>query len=230
MSTLEAITATGLTKSYRSTAEVVTALKNVSVSVPPGQIVALMGPSGSGKTTLLNILSGWESPDEGVIERGSAPEDTAVIEWTHLASVPQRLGLAEELTVRENVELPLILCGAPHDEVHQKVDAILAALDLTALDDRFPSEISLGEQQRASVARALVARPSLVLADEPTGNQDHLRTEKVVGAMRSLAQEGTSSIIATHDPVVASLCDRTIKMHDGELVSDETNESHRWRR
>lgn len=226
-----AIEVSGLGKSYRTTAEVVVALKSFSVVVPKGQIVALMGPSGSGKTTLLNILAGWESADEGTIDRHHNEKTTSeIIKWQTLASVPQRLGLAEELTVRESIELPLILAGAPRIEVEARVDEILGALDLSKLDDRLPAEISLGEQQRTSIARALVARPLLVLADEPTGNQDHRRTEKIVAVMKQLATLGTSGIIATHDPVAAALCDRTLKMHDGELVSDEVNGNGGWQK
>ncbi|MBA2725158.1 MAG: ABC transporter ATP-binding protein [Actinobacteria bacterium] len=226
-----AVEVKGISKSYRSTAEVVVALKDVSFTVPKGQIVALMGPSGSGKTTLLNILAGWESADAGSVELrsdGGSPRD--VIRWSDLASIPQRLGLSEELTVRENVELPLILHGVVESAVTERVDAVLEALDLSVMQDRLPSEISLGEQQRTSVARAVVVESSLVLADEPTGNQDSLRTEKVVGAMRRLSGLNTASVIATHDPLVASLCDRVLRMHDGELVSDESIEHAGWRR
>lgn len=218
-------------KSFTSTAEVVVALKDVSFTVSEGQIVALMGPSGSGKTTLLNILAGWESADEGTVElRSGKSSGSGVIRWSDLASIPQRLGLSEELTVRENVELPLILGGAAESAVAERVEEVLEALDLTMIDDRLPDEISLGEQQRTSVARAVVVEPSLVLADEPTGNQDSVRTEKVVGAMRRLSALRTASIIATHDPLVASLCDRILRMHDGELVSDESIEHAGWRR
>lgn len=225
-----AISVKQLSKSYRSTAEVVAALKSISFDVPVGQIVALMGPSGSGKTTLLNILSGWETQDEGTVERQTDGAPGNHIRWSALASVPQRLGLSEELTVRENVELPLVLQGAARHEVDERVDDILQSLDLISLHDRLPPEISLGEQQRASVARALVVEPLLVLADEPTGNQDALRTEKVIGGIRKLTQSRTSCVVATHDPTVASLCDRILLMHDGELVSDEAVQGSGWRK
>ncbi|MGI8407720.1 MAG: ABC transporter ATP-binding protein [Actinomycetota bacterium] len=226
-----AVEVQGIRKSYRSTAEVVVALKDVSFTVPEGQIVALMGPSGSGKTTLLNILAGWESADAGSVElRSGGGSSRDVIRWSDLASIPQRLGLSEELTVRENAELPLILRGVAESAVTERVDAVLEALDLSAMQDRLPSEISLGEQQRTSVARAVVVESSLILADEPTGNQDSLRTEKVVGTMRRLSGLNTASVIATHDPLVASLCDRVLRMHDGEVVSDESIEHAGWRR
>ena len=204
-----------LTKSYRRGSETVHAIEDVDIALDRGEIVALVGPSGSGKTTLLYLLAGWETPDRGRMlweGKEALPGD---LPWTDLALVPQSLGLIEELTVRENVTLPLRLQN--RDVEDAAVDTLLSQLGLADLADRYPLETSLGEQQRSAVARALVARPRVVLADEPTGHQDAGWAEAVFFLLGRAAKEGVCCLIATHDPEVGRFSDRVITMKDGRV-------------
>ncbi|HEY1331778.1 MAG TPA: ATP-binding cassette domain-containing protein [Actinomycetota bacterium] len=204
----------GLTKSYRRGPEEVHALRGASFVLRPGESVALMGPSGSGKTTVLNLLCGWEQPDGGEIQWS---HDDAVPAgdrpWSDVAVVPQDLGLMEDLSVRENVELPLRLSGRPDQA--GRVEALLTGLGLDGYQDRAPHELSLGEQQRAALARALILSPRLLLADEPTGHQDAGWGRAVFTAFRLAAREGTSSLMATHNPEALKFVDRALAMRDG---------------
>jgi putative ABC transport system ATP-binding protein len=215
------VAVTEITKSYRRGPETIHAVRSVSFELHPGQVCALIGPSGSGKSTVLNIISGWDSPDAGTRAwKGDGSIDPRMLDWTHIGLIPQRLGLLEDLTIAENIELPLVLLGSTPEAVAERSDEILAALDLSGLHDRLPAETSLGEQQRACIARALVSNPELVLADEPTGNQDHVREAKVLARFRAAAAEGAACLLATHNPAVLQRCDRILEMRDGELVSD----------
>jgi ABC-type lipoprotein export system ATPase subunit len=163
--------ARGLDKSYRRGAERVHAVAGVDLALFPGELVALVGPSGSGKSSLLGLLAGWEPPDAGELAwtpaaAGGAPG------WSELATVPQALGLLEDLTVRENVALPVRLRLGRRRATEGRTEELLGLFGLAELADRSPSETSLGQQQRAAVARALVLTPQLVLADEPSAHQD----------------------------------------------------------
>jgi putative ABC transport system ATP-binding protein len=207
-----------LSKSYVRGPENVHALVGANLTVPPGELVALVGPSGSGKTTLLNVLCGWEEPDSGrIVWRGddppSSPRD---LPWSEIAIVPQSLGLVEELTIRENVELPGRLSGRI-EAAEERVETLIADLGLTDLRDRIPAEVSLGEQQRAALARALVASPALLLADEPTGHQDSVWARGVMRALRNACSEGTACLVATHNPEVLRYVDRILGIRDGRL-------------
>lgn len=225
------VTLSGVTKSFERGPETVHALRGVDLVVKAGEVCAIVGPSGSGKSTLLNLISGWEVPDEGtVVWNEHFDLGGARLGWDSVALVPQRLGLLEDLTVIENIELPLVLAGWVRAEVSERSMPILESLDLTHLVDRLPAETSLGEQQRVCIARSLVTRPALLLADEPTGNQDHARERKVLGAFRQEAQRGAGCLIATHNPEVLRQCDRVVTMHDGEIISDETQEVQPWAR
>ena len=170
-----------VTKRYRRGSEIVTAVDHVSLELSAGTITALVGPSGSGKTTLLNLIVGGDESDSGSI--GGLP---ASARWSDLAVVPQQLGLLPELTIGENVRLPTRLGTRPALDV----DDVMETLLLTALEDRPPEETSLGEQQRAAVARALVSGPSLLVADEPTSHQDGANTARVITALADLAVAG----------------------------------------
>ena len=205
--------AAGLCKTYRRGGELVHALDDVDLQLAPGELVGLVGRSGSGKTTLLNVLAGWEHPDAGSLERpgGAAPG------WDDIAVVPQKLGLLEELTVRENVEHPLRLAGALEDG-SERVDELLERLGLSHLQGRQPRETSLGEQQRAALARALVRSPRLVLADEPTGHQDAGFARVVFEALRGVASSGTTCLVATHNERVLPYLDRAWRIADGRLI------------
>lgn len=198
----------GVTKRYRRGREVVTAVDAVSLEVMAGSMTALVGPSGSGKTTLLNLIVGGDDPDEGVVT-GAPPRP----DWSRLAIVPQTLGLLPELTMAENVGLPLRL-GA---DGAQDVDEVMELLGIAVLADRPPEEASLGEQQRAAVARALVASPALLVADEPTSHQDEANAHRVIEALATLSAAGSSVFLATHDPRTLDRCECVFHIRDGAL-------------
>jgi putative ABC transport system ATP-binding protein len=171
-----------------------------------------MGRSGSGKTTLLNVLAGWETPDSGSVSGDFA---TGSPLWQDVSVVPQTLGLIEELSIRDNVVFPLRLAseqaGAPF------VEALFEQLGLHELLDRFPREVSLGEQQRCAVARALVVSPRVVLADEPTAHQDAAFARRVYQALRDRVEAGGCVVVATHDVRLLAFASRAVHMEDGRL-------------
>jgi putative ABC transport system ATP-binding protein len=187
-------------KSYRRGSEAVAALTDVTFTLTPGQLVALVGPSGSGKTTLLNLLVGWEQPDRGRIVWPAHTNPSRQPGWEEVGIVPQRLGLLEELTVDENITLPLMLGPTPRSA---PPGALVTALGLDGLTDRFPDEVSLGEQQRAAIARALVLGPPLVVLDEPTGHQDEHAAKLVLDALQQACDQGSTCLIATHSTDIA---------------------------
>jgi putative ABC transport system ATP-binding protein len=219
------LAARGLIKSYRRGPEEVHALRGVSLSLSPGDVVGLVGRSGSGKTTLLNVLAGWEHPDAGEVVWADAGEATGSAKrrrrraldmpWSRMAILPQGLGLVDELSVRENVELPARL--ARREDGLGRAQALLDGLGLAALAERLPSEVSLGEQQRTALARALVLRPAVLLADEPTGHQDAGWSNGVFTAIRAAAAEGTACLVATHNHEVLRFTSRVVAIADGEL-------------
>jgi putative ABC transport system ATP-binding protein len=210
-----ALRAVHLHKTYRRGREQVHALRGVSVAVTPGEVVALLGRSGSGKTTLLNCLLGWERPDRGAVEVPGGG-DPAQAPWSTIAVVPQRFGLLEELTLADNVGFAARLAGS-EDPRAAAVEA-LAALRLDHLADRMPDEVSLGEQQRTAIARALVVRPHFLVADEPTGRLDEELSAHVLDTLRELcAAAGTGVLVASHDPVVVAAADRVVRLGDGRV-------------
>jgi ABC-type lipoprotein export system ATPase subunit len=200
-------------RSFGDGDQVVHALQGVELTVASGETIGLVGRSGSGKTTLLNIAAGWDAADAGTVER---PGDD-MPDWHDVAVVPQHLGLMDELSVRENVEYPARLAGGL-EERRPLVDDLLEALGLTALQRRSTREISLGEQQRTSVARAVVMGPTLLVADEPTAHQDAGWGAAVLGVLREAAVAGSGCVIATHDVDVLGVVDRTIRIDDGRLA------------
>lgn len=215
-----------LSKSYERGPEKVHALVGATLTIPPGELVALVGPSGSGKTTLLNLLCGWEEPDSGSFVWGGTEEVTSPrdLPWDQIAIVPQSLGLLEELPIEENVALPARFSCTLGPKVEERIDGLIGDLGLTELRTRLPAEVSLGEQQRAALARALVAKPSLLLADEPTGHQDSVWARGVMRALRQACTEGTACLVATHNPEVLRYVDRILGIRDGrlgELAQDE---------
>jgi putative ABC transport system ATP-binding protein len=183
-------------------------LTGVDLDVDEGEIVVLLGRSGSGKTTLLTIVTGFDAPDEGTVERpGTA--------WREVAVLPQSLGLLPELTVGENVALPLRVAG----EEEGPTAPLLDRLGLAHLAHRLPAETSLGEQQRTALARAVVLHPKLVVADEPVSHQNRSWAEAMMALLRELADAGTACILATHDEVAVAAADRVVQLHDGRLTT-----------
>ncbi len=198
------ISAVGVHRSFGG----VSVLRGVDLVVSPGELVTLSGPSGSGKTALLSLLCGFDFPDRGVVLPGPAS-------WSACAVLPQSLGLAFELTLEENVALPLRLKGlstAP-------VASVLAELGIAELGSRYPGQVSFGQQQRAALARAVVARPSALLADEPTAHLDAVSADAAVGLLRRVADEGAAVLIATHHDAVHAVADRVLELADGQVSS-----------
>jgi putative ABC transport system ATP-binding protein len=218
---VSALTVDAAVKEYRRSSEVVHALRDVSLEDSPGEMVAMVGPSGSGKSTLLFALAGWETLDRGSVSVLGEPPGQQ--RWGDVGVVPQALGLIEDLTLRENAALPVRLApdGATVDRnaATEELERLLEALHLGSVAQRRPASTSLGEQQRAAVARALVLRPQAVLADEPSTHQDHVRAGLVFSLLRSAAERGAAVVVATHDPAGYDYADRVVEMRDGAVVS-----------
>jgi ABC-type lipoprotein export system ATPase subunit len=209
----------GLVKRYSRGVETVSALAGVDLRVDAGEFVALVGPSGSGKSTLLALLCGWETADEGELRYlgplGDRRPDT--FGWRDLALVPQALGLVTDLSLADNVLLPARLRGTAGTE-EPRARALLADFGLAHLADRYPHQASLGEQQRVAVARALLLRPALLLADEPTAHQDRGHADRLLDAVADAAHHGSAVLMATHDEEAWVRADRVLSMRDGRLV------------
>ena len=210
------LAADGLTKTYRRGDEDVHAVEGVTLAVAPQELVTLSGRSGSGKSTLLHMLAGWEPQDAGTVRysNGASPPP-----WRELAVLPQKLGLLEELTVRENVEYPARLAGLL-DELGDTVEELLERLGLAHLAERHPPEISIGEQQRAALARAVVLSPATLLVDEPTGHQDAGWATAVLEELERAVTAGSGCLAATHDPLSRRFADRELRMADGRLLPE----------
>jgi ABC-type lipoprotein export system ATPase subunit len=211
--------ASAVTRTFVRGSESVVALDGVDLELVGGELVALVGRSGSGKTTLLNVLCGWEQPETGTVQWCGHPEgaNVAHVKWEGISLVPQTPGLLEDLTVVENVGLPCRLRGDPDGPTELAVAELLESLGLSELSERFPDEISLGEQQRTSVARALLLVPDLLLADEPTAHQDAVSMSKVLDAIRSVVATGRACLVASHSAEVLRVADRVLEMRDGRL-------------
>ena len=189
-----------VSKSYRRGNETIHALRSANIELGRGQVGAVLGRSGSGKSTLLTLLGGWQQPDHGEIRYELKEPDPASLLWGELAIMPQRFGLLPELTIRENVEFPVRVAGSTD---RTRVEELLERFGLTELADRLPAETSIGQQQRAALARALVLSPTVLLADEPTSHQDAGWRDAVWELIYRSAEEGTTCFVATHEDRVA---------------------------
>ena len=222
---MEMVNAVNLTKHYTTDTYVVHALDGVSLSVEEGEFLAVVGTSGSGKTTLLNMLGGLDVPTSGgvwirgVSLKDMTGEERTVFRRRNIGFVFQQYNLVPALSVYENIVLPLRLDGQQIDE--QLLDEIISILGLKDKMERLPETLSGGQQQRTAIARALLSKPAVLLADEPTGSLDSATGMEVVGLLRSCAARFHQTVIAvTHQEEVAQAADRIIRMVDGKITSD----------
>ncbi len=187
-------------------------LRPVSFALHDGELTVVRGRSGSGKSTLLSILAGWSQPDAGTVTWRA---DVDPNRWDGVATVPQALGLFHELTLADNVELPLRTSSpiSRADRMRQ-VDDVLGQLAIGDLGDRLPNEVSMGQQQRAAIARAIIAAATVVLVDEPTSHQDPANTERCLDALTAARGRGAALLIASHDPAVIDRADLVIDLDD----------------
>ncbi|WP_342577366.1 ABC transporter ATP-binding protein [Psychrobacillus sp. FSL K6-2843] len=203
------------------------AINQLSFEVEKGEFLAVMGPSGSGKTTLLNIISTIDRPTSGdLLINGLNPlelnkDDLSLFRRRQLGFVFQNFNLLPALTVEENMVLPLTLDGQPVEKMKEKVEKIAESLDLTNILEKRPAEISGGQAQRTAIGRALIHRPSIILADEPTGNLDSKAARDVLEVLTQVNKlSDTTIIMVTHDPIAASYCDRVLFIKDGEYFNE----------
>jgi putative ABC transport system ATP-binding protein len=215
-----------LKKIYTTEEVETTALNAIDLAIDQGEYVAIMGPSGCGKSTLLNVLGMIDQPSGGAYyfldqEISKFTErKRANLRKRHIGFVFQSFNLIDELTVYENVELPLLYLGFAPAERRKRVTEVLENMALMPRKGHFPQQLSGGQQQRVAVARAVVARPKLILADEPTGNLDSVHGEEVMKLMGELHEAGTAIIMVTHAPAYAEYAQRVIHLFDGQIVSE----------
>jgi putative ABC transport system ATP-binding protein len=217
----------GLTKVYEMGAEQVHALRGIDVEIRKGEYVAIMGPSGSGKSTLMNLIGCLDSPSAGrywlagrlVSELDD--DELAYIRNKEIGFVFQTFNLLPRATALHNVELPLIYNGTPAEERVEKAKQALERVDLTSRMTHKPNELSGGQRQRVAIARALVNDPSIVLADEPTGNLDSKTGEEIMNLFANLHRQGNTIILVTHEMDIAQHAHRVIFIRDGKIASDE---------
>ena len=215
-----------LSKYYRIGDEEVHALDHASLHVSPGEFVGIIGPSGSGKSTLMNIIGCLDVADSGEYLLDGIPiENYSENELAHIRNrkigfVFQSFNLIPKLTAEENVELPLIYQGIKKDERTERVAAALECVKLGKRANHFPTELSGGQQQRVAIARAIVTRPSLILADEPTGNLDSKTTVEIMDIFHELHSQGNTIVLITHDDSVAAQAGRRVRILDGHLTEE----------
>jgi len=209
--------------------QIVHALNDVSLRVTHGEYLSIMGPSGSGKSTLLHLLGLLDRADQGHYRLDGqevtslSDQQQARIRREQIGFIFQFFQLIPRLTAIENVELPLLLAGVAKDERRQKAMAIMSSVGLTERMDHRPDQLSGGQRQRVAIARATVMEPTLLLADEPTGNLDSQSGEEVVEIMEHLQQQGITLIVVTHDHDLGKRALRQIKMVDGRIVTDQAS-------
>lgn len=219
-----------LKKLYTTEEVETTALNNVNLEIRDGEFVAIMGPSGCGKSTLLNLLGLLDNPSEGEYHfNGTEVSRLSERHRTNLRKgnigfVFQSFNLIDELTVYENIELPLLYLKVTATQRKERVNEVLEYMKIMHRKNHFPQQLSGGQQQRVAVARAIIAKPKLILADEPTGNLDSKHGDEVMNMLSELHQTGTTIIMVTHSPAYAEYSQRTIHLFDGHIVSENMQE------
>jgi putative ABC transport system ATP-binding protein len=220
----------GLCRNFQVGDQIVRALDNLNFEIMPGEYVSIMGPSGSGKSTLLNALGLLDSPTSGdywlddIRTATMGDDELAVIRQSKIGFVFQSFHLVPRMNASENVELPMVLAGLPPTERQQRVKAALERVGLGARVDHRPDQLSGGERQRVAIARAIVMEPSILLADEPTGNLDSKSGQEIVDIMEHLNRQGLTLIVVTHDPAIGRRAGRQIRMEDGRIATDKKSE------
>jgi putative ABC transport system ATP-binding protein len=223
----EVIHVDSVSKTYRVGETEVSALRDVSISIPRGQFVAIMGPSGSGKSTFMNLLGCLDRPDTGSIMLDGTDiadldrNERAEIRNRKIGFVFQNFSLLARTPVLENVELPLVYAGADAQERRERAQDALTRVGLAAKANNQITQLSGGEQQRVAIARSLVNRPSLILADEPTGNLDTRTSFEIMAIFQRLNRDGISVVLVTHEPDIARFAMRNVTFRDGRIVGDE---------
>jgi len=215
-----------LTKVFRTDEVETTALNKVSLEIKQGEFVAVMGPSGCGKSTLLNIIGLLDNPTSGEFffneteVSGFTERKRTTLRKANIGFVFQSFNLIDELTVYENIELPLLYLKMSGSERKQKVEKVLERMQIAHRRKHFPQQLSGGQQQRVAICRAVVSNPRLILADEPTGNLDSANGEEVMNLLQQLNNEGTTIVMVTHSPSDAEKANRIIHLFDGHIVTE----------
>jgi putative ABC transport system ATP-binding protein len=215
-----------LSKVYRTDEVETTALNAVNIDIKKGEFVAVMGPSGCGKSTLLNIVGMLDNPSSGnyfFLDEDIADYSESQLSGVrkqHIGFIFQSFNLIDELTVEENIELALLYHSISSSERKERVGVVMDRMGIAHRGRHMPSQLSGGQQQRVAVARAVVSEPSLILADEPTGNLDSQHGEEVMGMLQDLNGAGTTVVMVTHSPSHAEYARRTINLFDGEVVTE----------
>lgn len=218
----------GVSKVYRKGAQEVPVLRDLNLSVEAGEFVALMGPSGSGKTTLLNLIAGIDRPTSGVVRVGGQDlgqlSRNRLAAWRarHVGYIFQLYNLIPVLTAFENVELPLLLLPLSRAERRKRVEVVLGAVGLLDRYDHYPRQLSGGQEQRVAIARAIVGDPTILVADEPTGDLDAEMADATLALLTRLNEEmGKTLVMVTHDPHAAAAAKRLVRLEKGALVDDK---------
>jgi putative ABC transport system ATP-binding protein len=222
-----AVAATAVTRRYGDGESAVDALRGVTLEVPAGQFTAVMGPSGSGKSTLMHLLAGLDTPSAGTVEIGGEDitkmndKQLTKLRRKHIGFVFQSFNLLPTLSAEENIVLPLSIGGRKVDKTD--LEALIARVDLQERRDHRPSQLSGGQQQRVAIARALISRPTVLFADEPTGNLDSASGAEILALLREAVElDGQTTLMVTHDPRAAAAADRVVFIADGRIVADLT--------
>ena len=219
-------------KDYQQGREPVRVLKNICLTVEKGDYLAIMGPSGSGKTTLMNIIGCLDVPTSGSYEldgrnlKDLSDDDLADIRNRHIGFVFQHFHLLPKMTALDNVALPLLYADIPLKERRERAAEALKAVGLEERMDFYPNQLSGGQCQRVAIARAMVGKPDLLLADEPTGALDTKSGNQIMEIFRQLSNEGMTIVMITHEPSIADCADKTYRILDGELFTEEGGQRH----